>query len=88
MRYEYRKILAGVATLAATVGAAAAYADLPGGHSEGYDDSHKQMFKHFYAHVLNPKAKADYPTFADGLHGMTLLAAVLKSHQKRSWVKP
>ena len=67
--------------------AAAAYADLPGGHSEGYDDSHKQMFKHFYAHILNPNAKADYPTFADGLHGMNLLASVLKSHQKRTWVK-
>ena len=48
---------------------------------------HKQMFKHFYAHILNPKGKADYPTFADGLHGMNLLAAVLKSHQKRAWVK-
>ena len=29
--------------------AAASFADLPGGHSEGYDDSHKQVFKHFYA---------------------------------------
>src|SRR5206468_4124825 len=28
---------------------AASYADLPGGHGEGYDDTHKQVFKRFYA---------------------------------------
>ena len=33
---------------------AAAYADLPGGHSEGYDDTHKQVFKRFYARVADP----------------------------------
>ena len=45
---------------------AAAYADLPGGHSEGYDDTHKQVFKRFYARVADPSAPVDYPTFADG----------------------
>ena len=30
---------------------AATFADLPGGHSEGYDDTHKQMFRRFYARV-------------------------------------
>ena len=35
---------------------AAAYADLPGGHSEGYDDTHKQVFKRFYARVADPSA--------------------------------
>src|SRR6185437_8316730 len=47
--------------------AAAAYADLPGGHSEGYDDSHKQVFKRFYARVADKSAPVEYPTFADGL---------------------
>jgi predicted dehydrogenase len=60
--------------------------DLPGGHSEGYDDSHKQLYKRFYARVANPAAPEDYPTFADGLHGMKVLEAVLKSHQARAWV--
>ncbi len=32
---------------------AAAFADLPGGHSEGYDDTHKQVFKRFYARVAD-----------------------------------
>lgn len=65
---------------------AAAYADLPGGHSEGYDDTHKQVFKRFYARVADPSAPVDYPTFADGQVGMRLLEKVLESSQKRSWV--
>jgi len=66
--------------------AAAAFADLPGGHSEGYDDSHKQVFKHFYARVANAAAPIDYPTFEDGLHGMVLLEKVAESAEKRAWV--
>ena len=46
---------------------AAGFADLPGGHSEGYDDSHKQIFKRFYAKVADPSAPVEYPTFEDGL---------------------
>ncbi len=65
---------------------AAAFADLPGGHSEGYDDCHKQVFKRFYAKVADPSAPADYPTFADGLWGMILLEKVRESAQKRAWV--
>lgn len=65
---------------------AAPFADLPGGHSEGYDDSHKQVFKRFYARVADPKAPVDYPTFSEGLWGMKLLEAVLDSSKKRGWV--
>src|SRR5882757_4567782 len=46
---------------------AAGFADLPGGHSEGYDDTHKQVCKHFYAKVAGPSAAIGYPTFAEGL---------------------
>jgi len=67
--------------------AAAAFADLPGGHSEGYDDSHKQVFKHFYARVADPSVPIDYPTFEDGLHGMILLEKVAESAAKRAWVE-
>jgi predicted dehydrogenase len=66
--------------------AAASFADLPGGHSEGYDDSHKQVFKRFYAKVADANAPVDYPTFEDGLHGMILLEKVSESAEKRSWV--
>jgi len=68
-------------------GGSAGFADLPGGHSEGYDDSHKQLFKRFYQAVAARKTTGDYPTFEDGLWGMTCLEAVLKSHKKQGWVK-
>ncbi|MCC6362766.1 MAG: Gfo/Idh/MocA family oxidoreductase [Bryobacterales bacterium] len=67
-------------------GPAQGFADLPGGHSEGYDDSHKQVFKRFYAKVADASAPVDYPTFADGLWGMHLLGKVLESATKRAWV--
>ena len=65
---------------------AATFADLPGGHSEGYDDTHKQMFRRFYARVANATAPVEYPTFADGARGMELLEKVLESSRKRAWV--
>jgi predicted dehydrogenase len=66
---------------------AAKFADLPGGHSEGYDDSHKQLFKNFYARVADPSVAVDYPTFEDGLHGMILLSKVAESSQNKAWVQ-
>lgn len=65
---------------------AAAYADLPGGHSEGYDDTHKQVFKRFYARVADLSAPVEYPTFEDGLWGMRLLEKVAESSKNRGWV--
>ncbi len=65
---------------------AAAYADLPGGHSEGYADTHKQLFKRFYARVADPAAPVEYPTFEDGMRGMQLLEKVEESSKKRGWV--
>ena len=65
---------------------AAAYADLPGGHSEGYDDAHKQTFRRFYRRVADPSAPVDYPTFADGLRMMVILEKCLESSKKGAWV--
>jgi predicted dehydrogenase len=66
---------------------AAAFADLPGGHSEGYDDTQKQIHRRFYRRVADPTAPIEYPTFEDGLWGMMLLEKVLESNEKRGWVK-
>jgi predicted dehydrogenase len=66
---------------------AAAFADLPGGHSEGYDDTHKQVFKRFYARVADAAALVEYPTFEDGLVGMRLLEKVAESSKKQGWVE-
>jgi predicted dehydrogenase len=62
------------------------YADLPGGHSEGYDDTFKQIFRRFYQSIGDPSAKADYPQFVDGLRQLNILEAELASHAKRAWV--
>jgi len=65
---------------------AAAYADYPGGHAEGYPDAHKQLFKRFWSRVADPSLPIEYPTFADGLRGMQLLEKVIESDKKRGWV--
>jgi predicted dehydrogenase len=65
---------------------AQSYADLPGGHSEGYDDTHKQVFRRFYASLGNPDSPADYPQFRDGLRQLTILQGALESHAARAWV--
>jgi len=66
---------------------ARAFADLPGGHGEGYDDAHKQVFRRFYQRVADRSAPVDYPTFADGYQMMCLLEKALESHNKRAWVE-
>jgi predicted dehydrogenase len=63
------------------------YADLPGGHSEGYDDTFKQIFKRFYGSILDPNAPAEYPQFADGLRQLKVLEAELESTKKHAWVE-
>ena len=65
---------------------ARAFADLPGGHSEGYDDTFKQIFRRFYASIRAPDEKPDYPQFADGLRQLNVLDAALKSNHTRGWV--
>jgi predicted dehydrogenase len=62
------------------------YADLPGGHSEGYDDTFKQVFRRFYNSIEDPAAEPEYPQFADGLRQLTILEAELASNRKHAWV--
>ena len=61
------------------------YADLPGGHSEGYDDTFKQVFRRFYHSVEDPSAPIEYPQFADGLRQLQILETELASASSRSW---
>ena len=71
--------------------AARTYADLPGGHSEGYDDTFKQVFRRFYASIGGASigelgGAPEYPQFVDGLRQLTILNAALHSHRTRGWV--
>jgi predicted dehydrogenase len=64
---------------------ARSYADLPGGHSEGYDDTFKQVFRRFYASIDDPGAAPEYPEFADGLRQLIILEAELDSNRRHAW---
>ena len=67
-------------------GKARGYADLPGGHSEGYDDTFKQVFRRFYASI-GAADTIEYPQFVDGLRQMVILDSVLASSAARKWVE-
>ena len=63
------------------------YADLPGGHAEGYGDTFKQLFRRFYAAVRDPSLISEIPTFAAGLRQLTLVEAVLRSSAQKAWLE-
>jgi len=65
---------------------AQSYADLPGGHAEGYGDTFKQVFRRFYASLDNSDEDVQYPRVRDGLRQLTILQAALDSHKSRAWV--
>ena len=66
--------------------AARSYADLPGGHSEGYDDTFKQVFRRFYASISDPGGAIEYPQFVDGLRQLIILRAEIQSHRTRGGI--
>ncbi|HUI57625.1 MAG TPA: Gfo/Idh/MocA family oxidoreductase [Bryobacteraceae bacterium] len=66
---------------------ARSFADLPGGHAEGYGDTFKQVFRRFYRSIEDHSAAAEYPQFADGLRQLTLVESELESSRKHAWVE-
>lgn len=66
---------------------ARSYADLPGGHSEGYDDTFKQVFRRFYKSIQDPSAAPEYPQFSDGLRQLEILETELNSHRLHAWAE-
>lgn len=65
---------------------ARAYADLPGGHAEGYGDTFKQFFRRFYAAIRDRSKAAGIPGFEAGLRQLRIVEAVLESSAKGGWV--
>lgn len=64
---------------------ARSFADLPGGLSEGYDDTFKQTFRRFYRRVSDASAPVDYPTFEDGIRQLRIVDGVVESSKKHGW---
>lgn len=61
----------------------------PGGHTEGFPDTFKQLYKKVYDYILagDPDRKPDFPTFADGHYEMVLCEAIAKSAREGRWEK-
>ncbi|MEZ6124158.1 MAG: Gfo/Idh/MocA family oxidoreductase [Planctomycetaceae bacterium] len=66
---------------------AAAIANYPGGHNEGFPDTFKQLFRSFYGSIADGSyhSAPPFPTFADGHHEIQLCEAILASHRTRRW---
>lgn len=66
--------------------AAAAYARLPAGHPQGYQECFNAFVGDVYAAVDGPEPDG-LPTFADGERAAVLTAAVLDSAKNDNWVE-
>jgi predicted dehydrogenase len=62
----------------------------PGGHAEGYIETHRALFRAVYQAIAagGPSAVPDYPTFADGVRSLRLGDAIALSAFERRWVNP
>ena len=63
------------------------FADLPGGHAEGYSDTFKQFFRRFYAACRDRSLAGEVPGFDAGLRQLRLVEAVLRSGAEGGWVE-
>lgn len=65
----------------------AGFTDYPGGHPEGFPDSHKMHYRAVYEHIASGrKTPVLFATAEDGHHEVRLSEAILKSSTARKWV--
>jgi predicted dehydrogenase len=64
------------------------FASYPGGHSEGFPDTFKQLYFAVYRYLAagDFSAKPDFPTFADGHYEIVLGEAILRSAREEKWI--
>ncbi len=66
----------------------AGFTDYPGGHPEGFPDSHKMHYRAVYQHIASGRQTEPlFATAADGHHEVRLCEAILKSSRAKEWVK-
>jgi predicted dehydrogenase len=66
----------------------AGFTDYPGGHPEGFADSHKMHYRAVYEHIASGRKTAPlFATAEDGHHEVRLCEAVLKSSRAKGWQK-
>lgn len=65
----------------------AGFTDYPGGHPEGFPDSHKMQYRAVYEHIASGrKTPVLFATARDGHDEVRLCEAVLRSHRAQRWV--
>jgi len=65
----------------------AGFTDYPGGHPEGFPDSHKMHYRAVYEHIVSGrKTPVLFATAEDGHHEVQLCEAILQSSRKRRWI--
>lgn len=65
----------------------AGFTDYPGGHPEGFADSHKMHYRAVYQHILSERRTPSlFANAADGHHEVRLCEAILKSSTTGRWV--
>jgi predicted dehydrogenase len=64
------------------------YANYPGGHTEGFPDTFKQLYRAIYDYLKagDFSAPKPFPTFEDGHYEVMLCEKILESHRQRAWV--
>jgi len=70
--------------------AARPYARYPGGHDEGFADSHTAINRAIYAYIREGGRASgrppDFPTFADGHRENVIGDGILESARRQQWV--
>jgi predicted dehydrogenase len=65
----------------------AGFTDYPGGHAEGFADSHKMQYRAVYQHIASGrKTPVLFATAEDGHHEVKLCEAILRSSESKRWV--
>ena len=66
----------------------AGFTDYPGGHPEGFPDSHKMHYRAVYEHIIRGRrTPVLFATAEDGHHEVRLCEAVLRSDRAKKWVR-
>jgi predicted dehydrogenase len=66
----------------------AGFTDYPPGHTEGFPDTFKMLFRAVYRDIAEGRsARPLYATAADGHHEVKICEAVSASSRQRAWVR-
>ncbi|MEM6429546.1 MAG: Gfo/Idh/MocA family oxidoreductase [Deinococcota bacterium] len=63
------------------------FINYPGGHTEGFPDTFKQLYQDIYGYIARGDVSLPkpFPTFEDGHAEVLLCEKILESHQQRAW---